>query len=87
MGVSKDTVDNKTADEDTADKYSADNNVDAAEAPLIDHLTELRTRLLIPSGSFSLHLSFVWPLPRKYSPSCWCLMSAPLAWARARNWK
>ena len=82
MSVSKDA-----ADKDTADKDGVDNDVDASEAPLIDHLTELRTRLLMSIGFFFPHLLSVWLLPRKYSPSCWCLMSAPLTWARARNWK
>ena len=52
MSVSKDA-----ADKGTAGKDGVDNDVDASEAPLIDHLTELRTRLLMSPGSFVCHLS------------------------------
>ena len=42
----------KSADKDLLNKDSVDDDVDAAEAPLIDHLTELRKRLLISIGFF-----------------------------------
>ena len=80
MSVSKDA-----ADKDAADKDGVDNDVDASEAPLIDHLTELRTRLLISIGFFPAFVICL-VLPRNIR-----LPAVPyeraVGMGTARNWK